>query len=702
MMYDNIPIELQELPQWVCWQLVERGGKPTKIPINPHTGAAASSTNPETWGTFGCVTKLADRFSGIGFVFTANDPYCGIDMDGHIDGELVGYIHSYTERSQSGKGAHIICRAKLPDEGRRNDKYEIYDRGRYFVMTGDVIGQHAEIADAQTKVDVFVDHVFGPAKPKSKPQPKRAKKLPSKTDVIDRIMASQQADKFKQLWSGDISGWGSHSEADAALLSILRFWTGGDKQQSLALFGQSKLAERDKWAREDYQERTWQNIDYGEVYNDLSESILTQNVSLELPSIIRKCDLAPWRKVSAREIEQIVSDTLLGDMIDILRSPTNPPLPFEIGFAKALPIFGALLSGENEDMSPSVRAINRGIDRARVKINTSGGQSCNIWTILVAPSASGKDIGGLSDDLLKREGLFLGTAGSEEGVADALINRGNGVMLISEMANWLDQRHWQHKATSFLTYAWNKGHFAHTMSKRGKDAPAERCSDYCFPSILANVQKSTLQRLASRSDLENGFLGRFVIIEHDNPDWFPFPSSSLDRYHALSELQGIADTIKRVSGTISPPLEQYQRRLVEDFINYRADLKPVYRRLCNEYLLRIALMLSIDRTGGIPPVFSDKSISDAETICKWLYTHAERTLGHITEDTQSNIREMVMERLMSVIKSHGANDVSLRIISQYCGRGTTAKERRDLLAELVDRGELSVKKEGKSMFFSIS
>ncbi|MDI9584389.1 MAG: hypothetical protein QM473_09235, partial [Acidobacteriota bacterium] len=42
-------------------------------------------------------------------------------------------------------------------------------------------------------------------------------------------------------------------EADAALLSILRFWTGGDKDKAIDLFGQSGLV-RPKWQRADYRE----------------------------------------------------------------------------------------------------------------------------------------------------------------------------------------------------------------------------------------------------------------------------------------------------------------------------------------------------------------------------------------------------------------------------------------------------------------
>ena len=63
-------------------------------------------------------------------------------------------------------------------------------------------------------------------------------------------------EKFLALWSGDTSGYPSHSEADLALCNLLAFWTAGDPQRMEELFSQSGLA-REKWRnRPDYRERT--------------------------------------------------------------------------------------------------------------------------------------------------------------------------------------------------------------------------------------------------------------------------------------------------------------------------------------------------------------------------------------------------------------------------------------------------------------
>ena len=40
---ENIPAQLTERPQWVCWRLEQRQGKTTKVPYTPGTLRRASS-----------------------------------------------------------------------------------------------------------------------------------------------------------------------------------------------------------------------------------------------------------------------------------------------------------------------------------------------------------------------------------------------------------------------------------------------------------------------------------------------------------------------------------------------------------------------------------------------------------------------------------------------------------------------------------
>ncbi len=48
----NIPEPLRQRDQWVGWRMIFKDERPTKIPVNVHTGYVASSSDPRTWASF--------------------------------------------------------------------------------------------------------------------------------------------------------------------------------------------------------------------------------------------------------------------------------------------------------------------------------------------------------------------------------------------------------------------------------------------------------------------------------------------------------------------------------------------------------------------------------------------------------------------------------------------------------------------------
>lgn len=165
-----IPKELKERKQWICWKYQVKPGrsKPTKIPYNPATGMPASTMDASTWVDFETASRSAGKYSGIGFVFTKDDPYVGIDLDHVLDknGKFIQkdaesifeYCNSYTEISPSGTGIHIIGKAKLSansphkveeNKERGTCEKEMYESGRYFTVTGNQLGNVSEISDMQ-------------------------------------------------------------------------------------------------------------------------------------------------------------------------------------------------------------------------------------------------------------------------------------------------------------------------------------------------------------------------------------------------------------------------------------------------------------------------------------------------------------------------------------------------------------------------
>ena len=261
--YENIPVELKALPNWVCWKAVpdERSHSGvSKKPVNALTGELAKSNDPSTWTTFDNAVKAAPRWSGLGFMF-GNCDYFGVDVDDVredigiyreggecIVSEFISTLASYAELSQSGNGIHIICRGHLPPRGRRRGNVEMYEEGRFFVMTGDRIGETSEIRDCTESIKALHEKYIGGGRdPVPKPLPVCA--APQTADGIVRLACnSKNGERFRALWSGDFSGYPSHSEADMAFCSMLAFWTGCDSAKMDAIFRQSGLM-REKWDR---------------------------------------------------------------------------------------------------------------------------------------------------------------------------------------------------------------------------------------------------------------------------------------------------------------------------------------------------------------------------------------------------------------------------------------------------------------------
>jgi Protein of unknown function (DUF3631) len=207
---------------------------------------------------------------GIGYVFSEDDPHCGVDLDGCIaDGELhpgaaeiVRRLATYSERSVSRTGAHAIGRADLNGFNRNRTgntpwggEFEVYDRGRFFVMTGERLpGSPEAPVDFQAELEPVLAELF-PAPATNGQLAEIRPSMRTDGEVLERAFAASNGHNVQALYRGDVAGYGSRSEADLALCSMLAFWTGPDPDQLDRLFRGSRLM-RDKWERDDYREST--------------------------------------------------------------------------------------------------------------------------------------------------------------------------------------------------------------------------------------------------------------------------------------------------------------------------------------------------------------------------------------------------------------------------------------------------------------
>lgn len=269
-MYEYIPEEIKHLKNWVCWKAVpdpkpDRPNHISKIPINPYTGGKAQSNNPETWSDFSTAVERSRQFSGIGFIFN-NSGYFGVDLDGKEDdlkayengdnkniiGEFIHTLQSYTEKSQSGTGIHIICKGTLPKGGRRSDKngVEMYESGRFFVMTGNICAEYAEITDGTEAIKgLHEKYIGGGREPQQKPAVSPVPCSLSVSEALDAARRSKQGTMFSDLYAGRFENYfKSQSEADLSLCNMLSFWLGADPDKIDEAFRASGLY-RDKWDR---------------------------------------------------------------------------------------------------------------------------------------------------------------------------------------------------------------------------------------------------------------------------------------------------------------------------------------------------------------------------------------------------------------------------------------------------------------------
>lgn len=269
--FNNIPVELRSLTQWVTWRIeITETGRPTKVPYDPRSFQLASSTDATTWVSYEAAfaAYMAGGWDGIGFVLSENDPYTFIDLDDpyatnpdgtpkHKEPAKIAAMQqevyarfrgTYAEFSPSGKGLHIICVGSVPS-GRRRHAVEMYSSARFMTMTGNVY-ENGPLLDRQASIQWLYDEMGGAPVI----QQFTGEYTDSETDevVIAKCLNAANGDKVRDLVSGNWQAhYGSQSEADFALIDIIAYYT-KSRFQIMRLFRQSALGQRDKAKRDKY------------------------------------------------------------------------------------------------------------------------------------------------------------------------------------------------------------------------------------------------------------------------------------------------------------------------------------------------------------------------------------------------------------------------------------------------------------------
>lgn len=225
---------------------------------------------------------------GIGFVLGGG--FAGIDLDDCLIRDDAGnyrlapwaqaildrFPETYAEVSPSRTGVKIFLLGRLADDlkGRKwtgmgddgRGAVEIYDRGRYFTVTGLVVkgreGKLAELGDQLNALHAELSTRGGERRAEADDAAAaEVTPRPAGTQDDEALLAKARTCKngveFSALFdAGDISAYDrDDSAADLALCSFLAFWTGRDPAWMDRLFRRSALY-REKWDRADYREAT--------------------------------------------------------------------------------------------------------------------------------------------------------------------------------------------------------------------------------------------------------------------------------------------------------------------------------------------------------------------------------------------------------------------------------------------------------------
>lgn len=292
---------LAQYRQFIVYTLIpskRKPGKWEKLPVDHRTGrmpekGGGGAHDPSIWTDFPTAAAAAARYGasyGVGFVFTEQDPFWFLDIDGALgdDGQWSQLARDLTaalagaavEVSSSGRGLHIIGSGQAPAHAKKNEALhlEFYTERRFVALTG-THATGSAACDLSHLMPSLVHQFFPPRADEGAERDEEWTMAPcdewrgptDDDDLIRRALQSTSAAaafgnhaSFRDLWECNVdalakayppddNGGGTFnaSRADAALAQHLAFWTGKDCERILRLMKRSGLV-REKWDREDY------------------------------------------------------------------------------------------------------------------------------------------------------------------------------------------------------------------------------------------------------------------------------------------------------------------------------------------------------------------------------------------------------------------------------------------------------------------
>lgn len=575
MNFDNIPAELKARSQWVVWRaIVNENGKVDK-PLyqakNPQYYANVG--DPKTWATFeealACHLSDPTTVNGIGFVFSSDDEYFGVDIDNEakvdpsmlearrgIVSQIVNNTSTYAEVSPSGTGLHIIGKGRLPAQGRRSAamQLEVYDQFRFFTMTGNVYNGRTEVKDEQELVDFLFKGFFEARQSGNATLSDLSthRRLDLSDEEVIREASNLNpmfAPRFNCQTGCEPGQW---SETFMMVIGVLDQITGKVDQLKRIVLASPMVNQAPPSAagepRSAKAERNFNHV-LGRVRDNNTRHMGFVEHGRSIVEAI-KLHRATEAKRIADEIMAKASSKLSRDSVNLLKAfPINPkyldlaPPPGIVGrYAQATA--AACYNPFLKFSIPATLAVLSGILGRAYKLPNGAGLNSNY--ILAAPTATGKtqtmqaweqfltrasrQIGNTIQGPSKTR-LIKAAAASIQGVFAQFMENPSGVWFISECASQLSQMSMpkttvdgqlrdayndlydSSKMGSFFSLPYS------TANRKAELTPIENLS-------ISTYWTTTVSKFeVFNDDAQDGFLSRVTVIRHTGaageaiPDW---------------------------------------------------------------------------------------------------------------------------------------------------------------------------------------
>ena len=278
--YGNIPDNLKNEKRWCLYKMIQRDGKNTKLPLMPN-GKPAKSNDKMTWHSYEDCIKALNKNIGDGLGFFLGDGYIGIDidkvsddifvysMDYHAKSMIADFlrgISTYAELSPSKTGLHFIGKGKVPGERKRHKNLEIYDEGRFFTVTGNVIKDkdrshikpiEQELLPLYQKYMPAIGNQSEYKEKRNEKEKKSTRENPfkqrygkSSNDVLELLFEKgyfhYTGEDLRRIYYGNYESYfTSQSEADFFMLQRLLYYT-SNIEKAISFMENSGL-KREKW-----------------------------------------------------------------------------------------------------------------------------------------------------------------------------------------------------------------------------------------------------------------------------------------------------------------------------------------------------------------------------------------------------------------------------------------------------------------------